>query len=298
MKFKYILVVFIMSFLMISCNAPEDTGMNTDESSIFEVSDVQHIKITSDSCDVKAGVGDNFKKIDKLNKNEIVNVLRQVDDWYVVQLDNNEIGAIQGSDAKPVVIEDEGNDNVQQQPRDDVPEGQRPESSETPQNQDVPQTTGEGTNDQANNDQAPKNQNTQENDGNIAALTNSEQQMLNLVNQERQKNNLPKLKADLEVTKVARVKSQDMVDNNYFSHYSPNYGSPFEMMKSFGIDYLHAGENLAGNSTVQKAHTALMNSSGHRKNILSPDFTHIGIGIKPSDKYGYMFTQMFISKPK
>ncbi|MBS4538495.1 SCP-like extracellular protein [Clostridium sp. D2Q-11] len=298
MKFKYILVVFIMSFLMISCNAPEDTGMNTDESSIFEVSDVQHIKITSDSCDVKAGVGDNFKKIDKLNKNEIVNVLRQVDDWYVVQLDNNEIGAVQGSDAKPVVIEDEGNDNVQQQPKDDVPEGQRPESSETPQNQDIPQTPGEGTNDQANNNQAPKNQNTQENDGNIAALTNSEQQMLNLVNQERQKNNLPKLKADLEVTKVARVKSQDMVDNNYFSHYSPNYGSPFEMMKSFGIDYLHAGENLAGNSTVQKAHTALMNSSGHRKNILSPDFTHIGIGIKPSDKYGYMFTQMFISKPK
>ncbi len=69
-------------------------------------------------------------------------------------------------------------------------------------------------------------------------------------------------------------------------------------MKSFGIEYLQAGENIAANSSVNRAHNELMNSSGHRQNILSPSYTNIGIGIKPSDKYGLIFTQMFISKPQ
>jgi len=69
-------------------------------------------------------------------------------------------------------------------------------------------------------------------------------------------------------------------------------------MDKFNINYLHGGENLAGNSSVENAHISLMNSSGHRQNILSPDFTHIGIGIRPSSRYGYLYTQMFISKPK
>jgi uncharacterized YkwD family protein len=102
----------------------------------------------------------------------------------------------------------------------------------------------------------------------------------------------------MELTKIARIKSQDMINNNYFSHNSPKYGSPFDMMKAFGINYVHAGENIAGNQTVQAAHTALMNSPGHRKNILSTDYTHIGIGIQKGGQYGNMFTQDFISKPK
>jgi uncharacterized protein YkwD len=88
-----------------------------------------------------------------------------------------------------------------------------------------------------------------------------------------------------------------MIDNNYFSHNSPKYGSPFDMMKSFGIKFVHAGENIAGNQTVQAAHNALMNSPGHRQNILSTDYTHIGIGIQKGGSYGNMFTQQFISKP-
>ena len=70
------------------------------------------------------------------------------------------------------------------------------------------------------------------------------------------------------------------------------------MLKKFGISYLHAGENLAGNSSVDRAHRALMNSSGHKQNILSPNFTHIGVGVRASNQYGYLYTQMFISKPK
>lgn len=70
------------------------------------------------------------------------------------------------------------------------------------------------------------------------------------------------------------------------------------MMDHFGIEYLKAGENLAGNQSVDSAHNLLMNSSGHRQNILNDQFTHIGVGVKASDKYGYIFVQMFISRPE
>lgn len=124
-------------------------------------------------------------------------------------------------------------------------------------------------------------------------LTAEEQQMLNLVNAERQKQGLQPLQANLELTKVARVKAKDMIDNNYFSHQSPTYGSPFDMMKQFGISYRTAGENLAGNQTVEKAHNALMNSDGHRANILNANYTEVGIGIVAGGPYGKMFVQMF-----
>jgi uncharacterized YkwD family protein len=129
-----------------------------------------------------------------------------------------------------------------------------------------------------------------------SGLTADEQQMLNLVNGERAKAGLGALKADLTLTKLARLKSQDMINRNYFSHQSPTYGSPFEMMKSFGVTYNTAGENLAGNSTVSAAHTALMNSAGHRANILKSSFTHVGIGIIKGGQYGMMFTQMFVGR--
>lgn len=137
-------------------------------------------------------------------------------------------------------------------------------------------------------DEQPKQQ-EQVNHG----LTAEEQQMVNLVNAERQKRGLQPLKVNLELTKVARVKAKDMIDNNYFSHHSPTYGSPFDMMRQFGISYRTAGENLAGNQTVERAHQALMNSDGHRANILNPNYTEVGIGIVAGGPYGKMFVQLF-----
>src|SRR5690554_1124097 len=123
-------------------------------------------------------------------------------------------------------------------------------------------------------------------------LSSDEQRMVNLVNSERQKAGLAPFKVDLDLSRVARIKSQDMRDNNYFSHTSPTYGSPFDMMRSFGISYRTAGENIALHGSVESAHNGLMNSDGHRANILSPNFTHIGIGIVD----GRYYTQMFIGK--
>ncbi len=121
-------------------------------------------------------------------------------------------------------------------------------------------------------------------------------QMLDMVNQERTKAGLKPLTWDADLANVAQVKAKDMSDNNYFDHNSPTYGSPFEMMKKFGISYRAAGENLAGSSSVERAHVGLMNSEGHRKNILNPNFTHMGIGVEKSTRYGYIYVQMFIGK--
>ena len=125
-------------------------------------------------------------------------------------------------------------------------------------------------------------------------LTAEEMQMFNLVNQERAKMGLKALKIHEGLVKLARLKSKDMIDLGYFAHQYPTYGSPFDMMRSAGISYSYAGENLAGASTVSRAHTSLMNSPGHRANILNANYTHVGIGIVNGGPYGKMFTQMFI----
>ena len=107
---------------------------------------------------------------------------------------------------------------------------------------------------------------------------------------------MPALKFDAELQRVAKIKAQDLVNNNYFSHNSPTYGSPFDMMKSFGIKYKTAGENIAGNSTLKGAVTAWMNSQGHRDNILSNAYNYTGIGVVESPVYGKVMVQMFIGK--
>lgn len=126
-----------------------------------------------------------------------------------------------------------------------------------------------------------------------APLTAQEQQMIDLVNQERTKAGVNALAADMRLVKVARMKSLDMIKNNYFGHQSPVYGSPFDLLKSQGITYRTAGENIAGNSSVANAHTSLMNSAGHRANILNPNYSKIGIGIVAGGPYGLMISQEF-----
>ena len=123
-------------------------------------------------------------------------------------------------------------------------------------------------------------------------VSSFEAEVVRLVNQERSKQGIAPLVDDWQLSRVARYKSQDMRDNGYFSHTSPTYGSPFEMMKSFGISYRTAGENIAkGQKTPKAVVNAWMNSSGHRANILNSSFTKIGVGYVANGSY---WTQMFI----
>ncbi|WP_195695536.1 CAP domain-containing protein [Priestia megaterium] len=122
-----------------------------------------------------------------------------------------------------------------------------------------------------------------------------EQKVVDLVNQEREKQGLKPLTLNKKLSDVARTKSKDMMDKGYFDHNSPTYGSPFDMMKQFGIEYTTAGENIAkGQQSPEDVMNAWMNSDGHRKNILNPDFTEIGVGyVKGDTTY---WTQQFIGK--
>ena len=138
--------------------------------------------------------------------------------------------------------------------------------------------------------------NTSGNNTTNSILSVDEKEVFDLINKQRTNNGLAALKIDNEVQRVARIKAQDMVNNNYFSHNSPTYGSPFDMLKNFKVSYKTAGENIAGNSSNNGAVTAWMNSSGHKANILNSSFNYTGIGVVSSSKYGKIFVQMFIGK--
>lgn len=125
-------------------------------------------------------------------------------------------------------------------------------------------------------------------------LTADEKQMIQLVNQERANLGLSPLQVDMKLENVARVKAQDMVKNGYFNHTSPTYGSPFQMMKIFGVNYRSAAENLAQNWTVSAGHKMLMDSSGHRANILNPSYEYIAVAIVNGGPYEKTFVQMFV----
>lgn len=125
-----------------------------------------------------------------------------------------------------------------------------------------------------------------------ANFSDMQQEMLGYINTERAKVNAPLLVLDESLCSGAFLKSQDMVVNNYFSHTSPIYGNPFDMMRSQGIDFHRAGENIAKNFSVQGSHKAFMKSSGHRANILNAKYNKLGLGFYQSGGYLYV-TQWF-----
>ncbi len=123
-------------------------------------------------------------------------------------------------------------------------------------------------------------------------VSDYEREVVDLVNEIRREYGLSELTLNTELSAVARAKSQDMKDNQYFSHTSPTYGSPFDMMKTFGISYRTAGENIAmGYRTPEAVVDGWMNSEGHRANILNSSYKEIGVGYVSSGNY---WTQMFI----
>ena len=130
---------------------------------------------------------------------------------------------------------------------------------------------------------------------NIDDIKATENEVIRLVNAERAKAGLPALKINWELSRCARYKSEDMLNKNYFAHQSPTYGSPFDMIKNFGIRYTAAGENIAkGQRTPAEVMNAWMNSPGHRANILSKQFTQIGVGVAKAANGTFYWTQQFI----
>ena len=127
-----------------------------------------------------------------------------------------------------------------------------------------------------------------------AKLTNEEKEVLDLINEERKEYGLDELVPCEELQRVAKIKAEDLVNNDYFSHTSPTYGTPFDLLKSEGVTYKFAGENLAGNETGPRAVDAWMNSKAHKDNILDTDYTYTGICVVDSEVYGKVYVQFFM----
>lgn len=127
-------------------------------------------------------------------------------------------------------------------------------------------------------------------------LTKDENELLSLINTERSKNNLSALQIDKELQNVARLKANDLVNNNYFSHISPVYGTPFEMLRANKISYKTASENIAGNSNISNAFDSWMNSESHKNNILSNDYNYTGLAVVDSIAYGKIIVELFVGK--
>lgn len=171
------------------------------------------------------------------------------------------------------------NDPVQPKPDTKPTVPTNPTTPVTPGKPEQPQNPGAGT-------QVPL----------PAELSAEEKEMVQLVNQERTSRGLAPYQVDMQLVKVARVKAQEMVSKGYFSHTSPTYGSPFQMMDTFGIRYLAAAENIAQNYSVSSAHQMFMNSSGHKANIMSPTYDYVAIAVVNGGPHGKTFVQMFLKK--
>lgn len=187
-----------------------------------------------------------------------------------------------------------------QETRQDQPETSQPDTPDTPEEAETQQGPSERQQEPQEPDQAtppqqeaeePQQEEPQEQ---TEGIRQEEQQVIELTNNHRREAGLSELQADTELSQVARRKSSDMDQNNYFSHTSPTYGSPFDMIRDHGIDYSAAGENIAqGQRSPEEVVQAWMDSPGHRENILNANFTHIGVGYEPN---GNHWTQMFISR--
>lgn len=188
-------------------------------------------------------------------------------------------------------------------PNCEYPQCNKPNFEQAQCNKPNCEPTTEGTTNITNKPEKPNNtiatkpttENVHNQNSN-SQVSEIEKEVVRLVNLERQKAGLKPLQIDEKLSSVARLKSEDMKNKNYFNHTSPTYGTPFDMMQQFNIKYKRAGENIAkGQKTAKEVVDAWMNSEGHRRNILSKSFTHIGVGYTKRGNTPY-WTQMFIAK--
>lgn len=265
-------IVFTMGLGFMAFNTGSISAAPT-----FERVNFTSAVVTATHLNVRQGPSTNFPIICVLKQNQWVNVLGKIGDWYAVYEPQTRcVGAVSGQYIKSAST---------------TAKTTTPSKATTPPKSSTGTTKTSAPKVVATPNAPPAIITTP-----ITGVSQDDQTLLDLVNKARADAGVGPLQFDAGLMKVARSKAQDMVDNNYFSHQSPTYGSPFDMMRQFGVSFKTAGENIAGNRTVEGAFKAWMNSEGHKKNILNSGFNHTGIGIVDSSKYGKMLVQQFIGK--
>lgn len=255
---RRIIILVVMAALLISttCYAAA-AGSGTSMQLAFEKVDNDAAVVKVNALNLREGPSTDYPSICKLAKGQALTVMGKLGEWYAVfNPDTGTVGAVYG---KYLSVEDGDSLAVSAN--------------------NVATTPG-------TNAASPAK----------AVLSEDEQKLLELVNKAREEKGLEPLSVDENLMKVARTKAKDMIENNYFSHQSPTYGSPFDMMRQFENTFKSAGENIAGNKTVEGAFKAWMSSDTHKKNILNSGFKVTGIGIESSATYGKILVQQFIGR--
>jgi uncharacterized YkwD family protein len=251
-----LLAIAIASFTCYSAAAVEGDGIRL---ALEKIEDNQ-ATVTANRLNVREGPSTSFQSICKLDKGHTVSVMGKLGDWYAIYIpDTGIVGAVYGE-----YLELGSNNAITVASNEDTALKKAPDKGSPPSSKLV--------------------------------LSEDEQKLLDLVNQARAEKGLDALKVDENLMKTSRIKARDMIENNYFSHQSPTYGSPFDMMRQFDTVFKSAGENIAGNKTVEGAFKAWMSSDSHKKNVLNPAFGFTGIGVENSPTYGKIFVQQFIGK--
>ena len=241
-------------------------------------------KVTASCLNVRCGPGINYNRVGKLYKNDYVDVFAKVGNWYIIKTDDDLVGAVSSDYIEAVYDETERYEATNEETEDS-------EAETTENNSDVESTSSDNTQESNSEEEAVSEETT-----NSEELTEEEQEFLDLINANREANGLEDLEIDSEVQNIARLKAQDLVENNYFAHTPEIYGDIENMLSTFGISYKTAGENIAGNSNLVSAIEAWMGSENHKANILSESYNYTGVAIVGSDIDGKIFVQVFVQK--
>ncbi|MCI8309312.1 MAG: SH3 domain-containing protein [Clostridia bacterium] len=236
----------------------------------YENLDFKYGKVKTECLNVRCGPGINYNKVGKVYKDEYINVFAKVGDWYIIQTNSELIGAVSSEYIEAIYNENEIS-------------MEKKKSNE------------QGTNVEVNASESINQENNIEFED-VLNLSEEEQEFLNLINSNRKNIGLSELQVDPEIQNIARLKVKDLNENNYFSHVSPTYGNIENMFKTFNINCVSSGENIAGNKNLAGAVEAWMNSENHKANILNEKYNYTGVAIIQSKTYGKIFVQVFAEK--
>jgi uncharacterized YkwD family protein len=298
-KFITILLLCLMALLPIGCNGNNQNAAGLGEDARYFQDEANDMYLSSEATDIPSQNFPHTKPVkiqeakfdfviddSQLHPREIYDLNQNLDSATLQErlrtlLRNNLPERQRPDQAAPEETE----------PQAPEPEQPEPAEEETPTPEPEPEEQPQAPEPQPEEAEEPEQDEPQEvTDG----IRQEERQVVELTNNHRREAGLSDLQLDTELSAVARRKSTDMAQNNYFSHTSPTYGSPFDMIRDHGISYNAAGENIAqGQRSAEEVVQAWMDSPGHRENIMNGNYTHIGVGYDPS---GHHWTQMFISR--
>lgn len=235
--------------------------------------------VTAKVLNVRTGPGLTHKIISKVYKDQYIRIFAKIDNWYVVQTDKDIVGVVYADYIKPIYPKEKETAEIETEEAKEVVAENKEQESEEIKPENIEETK----------DVVADKLNTTE-------LTKDEKEVFDTINKKRVEAGLDELKIDDDLQNICRIKAGEMVEKEYFSHNSPTYGTPFEMLKKERIEYKVAGENIAGNADNQKAVEAWMNSENHKANIINKGYNYTGVAVVNSPKYGKIYVQIFIGR--